>query len=310
MLRISAKFLLAVILLAGSAKAIEFDCDFQTFTLWPLGPRYTCNATVTFSGSTSLENVTGLHQTGRTNADVQHLQLHNQNLSFIPKGIVDFFNNLDVLVIDVSSLTSISAEDLRPFPNLLMLSLWRNELTSLDGDLFKYTPHLEVIEFGSNQIQHIGHDLVTNLNNLTFFFIQFNVCINRWAVTRDDVLLLASELSIFCPPLDVTTTTTTTTTVTTTTETPIDECPCDDEIEELREENRALGVQIDSLQEKNVEQSKEIELLNDVIHQQNRKIEKQSDEINHLIQEIAVFKDRMLEVEKKMLELASLPHSK
>lgn len=277
----NVKSLLIAILLTCSVETVEFDCIFQTYYPAIVGDRYTCNAIVTDSGSTSLESVRGVHQTGKTNDDVGYLYINQQSLPFVPGGIADFFKNLDVLVIQQSSLASISASDLQPFPRLLFLYLIGNQLTSLDGDLFKYTPLLQYANFNSNQIQRIGHDLVTNLNNLMVMNFYENVCIQQGASTRDEVLLLAPQLSILCPPSE------------TTTENPGNECLCEEEIKKLRESNRALGVQIGNLQ-----------WSVDELHEENQK---QREEIERLNQKNAAFEGRLLEVEMQLREIGSLP---
>lgn len=235
-----------------------------------VGNRYTCDATVINSGSGILESITGVHETEKNNDDVGQLYINQQYLTSIPEGIAEFFKYLDVIWIHYSSLMSISANDLRPFPRLLFIRLWGNQLMSIDGDLFKYTPQLRFVSFYLNRIEHIGHNLVTNLGNLTSLYFNQNVCINQSAVTRAQVLSLAPQLSVLCPPLDVTVTE-----ATTTTEIILDQCLCDEEI-------RSLGNQVDS---------------------QNKKIEQQSEEIEQL-------EKRLLEIEMKLLEIGSMPCSK
>lgn len=295
-------YLLAATLLAFPVKAIQFDCNFGFFSPW-IGPRYTCHATVINSSSSALESVTGVHETGRSDDDVEYLYIRNQNLPFIPEGIANFFRNLDSLAISETSLMSISANDLRPFPRLLFIYLYGQQLTSIDGDLFTYTPHLQQVHFNFNLIQHIGHDLVTGLNNLTILYLQGNVCIDQVAGNRADVLSLGPRLSVFCPPLNIQTTEATTTTeITTTTDKNIDQCMCDGEIEELHELNRDLRIHVNNLQESNTDQ--------------NRKIEQQSEEIEQLqlsneqlIQVNAAFEKRLLEVEMRLIEIGSTPCS-
>lgn len=128
-------------------------------------------------------------------------------------------------------MQSIAAQDLQPFPELIHIALGGNNLTSLDGDLFSFNPRLERIILNLNRIQHIGHDLVTNLNNLTYLSLAANICVNRNAGTRSQVLELAIQLPALCPPLFA---------PETTTEQAIEQCPCDEQIEELRVENQQL----------------------------------------------------------------------
>lgn len=276
---LKTKCVLTAVLLTCSVKAIEFRCVF-TINVPATGyeERYSCIPTViNRTESSSLENVTGNHLPEKSNDDVQGLWISTQKLPFLPGGIADFFKNLDALTIQVSSLMSISANDLRPFPRLVILYLHQNKLTSLDGDLFKYTPQLKYVYLHYNQILHIGHDLVTNLNSLTRLFFQQNICIDRYAETRSAVILLGAQLSVLCPPLNVTTTTLRTTT----TGNIDDKCLCEEEIEELRVLNQ----------------------------QHNRDNEHQNREIERLTQQNAAFEKRLLEVEMKLLEIGSMPCS-
>lgn len=258
------KFLLVAAITGFTADAVQFDCYFEYDTLDFVGSVYSCWVTVTSLGSTTLENVTGIHQwyPSNTNDDVEFLNIRNQNLPFVPQGIVIFFKNLRAIQISDTRMISISAQDLQPFPELEYLFLSGHNLTSLDGDLFSCTPLLKFIFLALNQIQHIGHDLVTNLDNLENLDLQANICINKVARNRTDVVELAPQLSLLCPPLDEVTT------VATTTELPIEQCPCDDEIGELRKE-------IDQIQKAN-------EILLDL----NTALEK-----------------RLLEIEMKLLEI-------
>lgn len=242
-----AKFLLTAVILAFSVTALQFECRFTMFYPTVIGDRYTCDATVVNSGSASLESVTGDHESGKSNEDVEYLYINQQNLASVPGGISDFFKNLDALLIRSSSLVSISANDLRPFPRLVFLYLDRNQLTAIDGDLFMHTPLLQLVYFSSNQIQHIGYGLVTNLNSLRTLNFKNNVCIDQSAVGREDILLLATRLSILCPPLDATTIE-----ATITTETTLDQCKCDIKI-------LALEVEVDNLQKQLIQENAAIE---------------------------------------------------
>lgn len=169
------KFLLSAVVLACSVEAIQLDCNFE------IGGRYSCNATVINSGSSSLESIKGDHEPEKSSGDVRQLYINHQHLPFFPQGIADFFQNLDSLIIANSSLRSINSNDLRPFPGLVRLELDGNQLTSIDGDLLMHTPHLQYVFFDKNEIEHIGHDLVTNLNDLRLLSFQENVCIDKYA---------------------------------------------------------------------------------------------------------------------------------
>lgn len=252
------KFILVAVIASFTVDAVQFNCEFRFLSISKFGGAYSCIPTVTLTGSTSLESVSGVHQTGSTNDKVGCIWIERQNLPFFPQGIVNFFKNLRALYFFETILQSISAEDLQPFPQLELLGLYMVNLTSLDGDLFKFNPLLKYISLGNNKIQHIGHDLVTNLNNLEDLSLFGNICINQSAKNRTAVAELAPQLSVLCPPLDPTTTTAT---VGTTTKQPTDQCSCEDEIEELRQENQQQTKEIVKLQESTVQQRQFYEML-------------------------------------------------
>lgn len=268
-----------------TADAVLFDCHFGSSDFIDYGIIYECSATVTLTGSTTLESVTGLHQNGYTNDNVTALFINQQNLPFIPQRISNIFKNLRVMRYWSTNMVSINAEDLRPFPQIEHLQFFQNNFTSLDGDLFSHNPILDFLYLGSNQIRHIGQNLVTNLNHLRYLDLTANLCINTGAFNQGDVQILGQQLSVMCPPLDITTTQATTT-VSTSTNQPIEECSCVEEIDELREENQQRIAQQD---EKIVEQNLIIEQL----QQSNNQMEA-----------------RLIEIEAKLRELGSIPCTK
>lgn len=208
------KILLALIVVAFSANAVEFDCEFGERSVFET--LYTCKPVVTSLGSTTLDDVTGDHMPGKANEDVEALWIEDQILPFIPQGIMSYFENLIALTFFDNQMISISATDLQPFPLLQHFFSYGNKFASLDGDLFSFTPELTYIFLGYNEIQFIGPDLVTNLNNLQELHLQGNLCIDVEANTRAEVIELAPRLSDLCSPP----------TTTTTTEQQIEQCLC------------------------------------------------------------------------------------
>lgn len=276
------KFLLLAVIVLSTAGAIEFNCHFDYYTFDNFGRVYTCEPAITLTNFTTVEKVTGTHQPGHTDDDVEYILVfsYSIHLPVFPRGLEHFFKNLRALQFSNIFMLSISAEDLKPFPLLEYLHLYGNRITSLDGDLFSHNPRMQYFSIVSNRIEHIGHDLVTNLNELQFLNLAGNNCINKIAETRAEVEELAPQLSVLCPPLDVTTTAATTTVL------PNEKCLCEDEIEELRQENQQQNKDIEQLQQSNEQ-----------LIQVNGKLF----ELN------AATEERLLEVEKKLRELHSLP---
>lgn len=152
--------------------------------------------------SSSLDKVTGVHLPGKNNDDVETLNIYEQNLTFVPKNIDKFFKNLKLLAWFNSNLVQLSAVDLRPFPQLLVLSIRFNNLPSLDADLLKYNLKLRFVSFMSNRIRNVGRDLVTHLEELEWLDFALNTCTNRQARTRSEVISLSKLLPELCPPLN------------------------------------------------------------------------------------------------------------
>lgn len=215
---------LVLFILAPSHCAV-FRCSYL-LGVWgePLGNLYTCSSNeLSLVNEKVLTQITGSHTSGMTNADVKGLWVYGQpHLKEIPSGIGNYFPNLLGFTWIYMNLTSISSEDLKPFPNLITLSLHHNHFVALDGDLLQHTRKLQVIFFDNNLLRHVGHDLLRGLVNLTRAQFSLNPCINMDARTPQEIQDLNLQLPISCPPL-ATTPAPTTTTVSTTTESGI--CP-------------------------------------------------------------------------------------
>lgn len=105
------------------ANAVTLQCYFSNGNHAVIGAVYTCRATVTLTGTTSLENVTGSHLAERNHDNVQAVIISDQNIQFIPEGIANFFRNLIALSYVRSPLKPISAKDLQPFPQMKYLQV-------------------------------------------------------------------------------------------------------------------------------------------------------------------------------------------
>lgn len=273
-------------LLVVQTGAVYIHCNFENVDFVVIGTAYSCQAVATLTGSTSIQSVTGSHQTGFMNNDVKAFRIWLQDLQFFPSGIADYFRNLILIELFYTNVLSISAEDLQPFPNLLAFGFGYNRLVNVDADLFSFNPELQWIDLTANRIEHVDYDFVKHLSNLTALFMGANVCVERAAGNRFEVLELASDLLTLCPPLGTTTTgastqTSTTAFQTSTVSTTIDDesCTCLDEIDHLYSLNQAMSSELESLRESTRESNEIIE-------------------------------KRLLEVETKLREISSTPCAK
>jgi hypothetical protein len=162
-----------------------------------VGDLYVCHATVINDDSTL--QIRGTHATGKSNADVEGLNYESQPLTEIPEELKNFYPNLKALIINHSNVSRVSAKNLQ-FPKLQLLSIYYNKLTSLDGNLFVNNPKLIFISLDGNQIKHVGHDLLTDLNNLNLVFLFNNPCVNQEAITHEAIQSINRQLPKICPP--------------------------------------------------------------------------------------------------------------
>lgn len=193
------KLIVILFALLSSTKALTFNCEFserEIPTIF-LPPLYACHLTIIedISDSEFLTGVNGIHLEERTNADVKFLDIHNvTDLQFIPKGIGNFFPNLEALHFLSCNLTELRGDELQPFPKISWLRLVGNlHLEIIPGNLFKNKPQMEVICLSSNGINNVGIGLLDGLINLRHVDFLFNKCINK--LVENDNSLSEAELN-------------------------------------------------------------------------------------------------------------------
>lgn len=251
-----------------------------------IGTRYSCSANVLDSEDTTIINeIDGPHLEGRSDADVEVIRVSNDRLiNRIPSGFGNFFPNLLLVDWFRGNLTTIAADHLEQFPNLIMLNLEHNSLVSLDGDLFKPLKKLQWIAISNNLLQHAGHGLLDDLDDLVTAHFEVNPCINFFAGTPERMQELRTQLTIQCPPLDETTTEVTTT--------------------EIEECSVGCQTQINSLENVIAEEAQN--LRNEAV--QLREVNVQHEErINQQDEVIASYETRIAELERQIREILSSP---
>lgn len=200
-----------------------FNCEFNNIGWVVVNSVYSCNEAKVTGSDTRLESVQGVHLYGKSFEDVKALSATRENVQEqFPKGIELFFPNLIVIRFSNGNLKSITAEDLRPFPLLKVLSLNANRILALDGDLFKYSHYLNWVTFEGNSISNVGRDILNDLSQLMHANFEKNICISASASSPEELANLKLRMSILCPLPETTTTQTSTTTpiTSTTTTTP------------------------------------------------------------------------------------------
>lgn len=300
----------------SSTYAVGFICDFHN-EWWPtLETVYTCwDAQAKVSNNvTPLDSVKGTHMSGKGNAHVKALYVYkNAVLNYMPKRIESFFPNLLLIKLYGVQLTTITAEDLRPFPLLKVLSFDSNRLTSIDADLFKYTTRLSWINFDNNLIANVGQDVAAKLTALTYATFLNNRCINTRAETPQALQIVKLQLAVQCPPYKA----------------PCDvRCTVNKEIDDLKkkatdqtqtnagfEKKFADQVQINAAQSQtntrlekiSADQGLVIAGLERKVAGQSQAIEVLDESIAELTRIISPFESRLVEVEKRVRECLAMP---
>lgn len=240
--------LIFLLFIFSSARAVIFYCDFKMYTWLVVGSRYTCEVYgIDAENPTQVDEFRGDHMIGKNDSDVEAFSIYyvTPTLKRIPTGIEKIFDNLLVFRW-TQSLTSLTADDLKPFPDLVVFFIRNAQLFSLDGDVFQHTKKLQYIALDFNRIEHVGFNILNGLPLLTSFYFHSNLCLNAYATNADVVKIVKLKLAAYCPPYNGTSDSTTTIAPTT-------EDPCDGhnnsfnkEIKELKKELGKVNKELDS----------------------------------------------------------------
>jgi hypothetical protein len=221
------KPLLIVILVALQAidegGSFVINCTFRMTSRSIVGSVYECytHSLPPTSANHTITRVTGQHIDWKVNADVTSVIFDgNRTLSFFPRGIINFFPNIIVHIVDYGGFETLRGDEYNDMPRLEYLAIWYSNLKTIPSSLLEAQTNLKVISFQSNKLERVGHDLFTPLNItiLQRAYFSSNPCININASNTTQIMALIEYLHMLCPYDEealATTTTTLTTEVTT-----------------------------------------------------------------------------------------------
>lgn len=150
-----------------------------------------------------VDKIDGKHIKGNSNAKVKKIYIVDSPLmEFMPKGIEEFFENLDGISIKNCGLKVITQANLEPFPKLKYLWLDNNKLEVLASGLFRFNPRLHLVSFKQNQLTTIADNIFDPLTDLENADFTGNPCIDLKAGNRYAVRIVMREVSKKCqrPP--------------------------------------------------------------------------------------------------------------
>jgi hypothetical protein len=213
-----------LIVFVSLGESVIINCNYKITTWSNSLSVYSCWSSTENSGSLrTIEALRGNHFKGWSNWDVQGFYDASNTLQYIPTNLGNVFPNLKVIDI-TAPLVLLSASDLKPFPNLAQLYIYRFMFTSSESDLFQYTKILQIVHMSYGRLRNVGVNILSGLSQLTEGYFNDNTCINYRATTPQMMAILKQKLSSQCSPFSTYQTTTTmrptTTTTTTTTTTP------------------------------------------------------------------------------------------
>lgn len=119
-------------------------------------------------------------------------------MTYIPKGIEQFFSNIFYISIKDTGLAVIRKNDLKPFPKLQWLFLSRNQLKTLNSGLFRHNPKLNLLGLEGNQLNSIAADIFDPIEDLQQADFRDNVCIDSQATNREKVKEVEQDIVRNC----------------------------------------------------------------------------------------------------------------
>jgi len=183
---------------------IGLNCTFGSVSVVTIGSVYQCNAnsiTIDVENKESITAVSGTHQSGRTNENVQALWILSKGMEYFPVNIAQFFPNIKAIYFGNNLISDINNQHLFPLPGLVFLNIRENRITSLPSNLFSGLS-MRMVSFDSNNIKYVGNEFILPNTSPTDGYFNFlnNPCISRQASTPGDITALRKSLLENCPP--------------------------------------------------------------------------------------------------------------
>lgn len=142
--------------------------------------------------------VTGTHEQGKTNSDVDTIYSDKNSLNFFPRNLEKFFNNLKTVYITASNISTLTKDDLQSLGGQLekLLLFHNGKLEVLVADVFDYSPNLKQIDLIFNAIKYVERGTFGKLQKLTYLRFYANTCHN--SDSFNDVVNLIADIERKC----------------------------------------------------------------------------------------------------------------
>lgn len=156
--------LLSLLFVAGlsitTAQDVTLECDFMNY----FGD-YTCRLNdIEVVNEAANVVFTGTHLEGRTNADVELVQIRNSRTPFMIQSMFSTFPNMEEFECNDCGLESINM----PEPTRIrILAIPNNNIQRIEDNTFVNQPQLLQIRLTNSNVHELGEDAFVGLSNLT-----------------------------------------------------------------------------------------------------------------------------------------------
>jgi hypothetical protein len=184
--------------MAGNSLQFQLNCRLE-MTGWDdvlLGSAFACKTQDLNISSPQTRQITKVFPE-RSDKTVNAFLVLDQNCELFPSGIDNFFKNLEGIAVQRSNLQKITKNDLKPFGDLLSISLFGNKLQYIEHELFRYNPKLAQVSLFQNQLQHI-FPTAFDLGHLKVLYLNSNPCIDQDALSPTKIEELKCDLVTKC----------------------------------------------------------------------------------------------------------------
>jgi hypothetical protein len=150
--------------------------------------------------------IEGQHLSGKTNNQVQSMEIRNIELFKVPGGIGAVFNFIKTLWLEECNIHGIVREDFRNFKRLRELKLGKNQIQVLNADVFSEMPNLTYLSLAHNLLTAIDPHVFDSLRKLNKLNLQHNSKINAvFSDIADETnrQRALKEIIFHCPMPDV-----------------------------------------------------------------------------------------------------------
>jgi len=197
-------FVTCAALLCGQSRQSTLTCVYSIEAFWQVGNLYACSGTLAvgedFRNDRKIAQVIGFHKPDLSNSNVLGVKITNAMILF-PRGLDNYYPNLEALVNEAGGLIEVSREDFAPFPKLKQLHLYQHKIVSLSSNTFDSNPNLQHISFASSPLKHFGPRFFDNLKQLKSLCLSHANCINEFTLdNRGKVEEIIFRVWVNCPP--------------------------------------------------------------------------------------------------------------